>query len=166
VAQAAGETVNIEYIETDQRGLEQTCALREKLIEHHKIHSRHFSHHYASMPPAGQRNTELLEKFKQGSIRVDLARDRDSGRLVGYCISTISTAKEGEIQSIFVEEDYRNFGIGDAMMQKALRWMDEQGTSKRILGVGAGNEEVINFYRRFNFFPRTIILEQVEDKDR
>jgi diamine N-acetyltransferase len=158
--------MNIEYSVTDERGLEQTEALREKLIEYHKVRSRHFSHRYASMPPAAVRNRELLEKFTQGLVRVDLARDTETGALVAYCISTITADKQGEIASIYVESAYRQAGIGDTFMKKALAWMDEHGATKKILEVGAGNEEVFDFYRRYRFFPRTTIMEQVEGGDR
>lgn len=116
------------------------------------------------MPPADVRNKELVKKFEKGKIRVDLARDGDTQELVGYCISTISVEKEGEIQSIYIEPEYRKCGIGNEMMKKALHWMEENSINKKILGVGAGNEEVITFYKRYSFYPRTIILEQVEAK--
>ena len=68
----------------------------------------------------------------------------------------------GEIESIYIEPDYRGSGIGDNLMKRALRWMDEYPVDKKVLTVGAGNEEVFAFYSRHNFYPRTTILEQIE----
>jgi ribosomal protein S18 acetylase RimI-like enzyme len=115
------------------------------------------------LPPARHRNIELCKKYKDGLIRVDLAREKAADTLVGYCITTISRDNQGEIQSIYVEPEYRKYGIGDALMNLCLHWLDEHAVIKKVLGVGAGNEEVIEFYSRYNFYPRTIILEQVEE---
>ena len=98
-------------------------------------------------------------------MRIDIARDNETGENVGYCITTVSKDNLGEIDSIYIERGYRRRGIGDSLMKKALAWMDGLSIAKRVIAVASGNEEVIDFYRRFNFFPRTIILEQVENKD-
>ncbi len=76
------------------------------------------------------RKKELLEKSRNGAIRVDLARDKNTGVLVGYCVSTVSEKRQGEIESIYIEEDYRRSGIGDNLMKKALSWMDEHSVTE------------------------------------
>jgi GNAT superfamily N-acetyltransferase len=111
------------------------------------------------------RKQNLLEKSGGGALRIDLARDADTGTLIGYCISTISAKKQGEIESIYVEPDYRRSGIGDIFMKRALSWMDIMSVNRKILGVGAGNEEVFGFYSRYNFYPRVHVLEQVENSN-
>ena len=151
----------IEYTETDERGVDLTNELWRKLIEHHAALSRHFSSQIAKRT-SEQRNKELLARFEKGNIHIDLARDTETGELVGYCISTISGDREGEVQSIFVEEEYRNNGIGDAMMRKALQWMNERSVTKKVIAVVFGNEEVFPFYSQYNFLPRATILAQVD----
>ena len=150
--------VNIEYTDTDGQGLDLTVPLRQKLFEYHRIRSKHFPERYAVMN-AGTKNIELLEKLEEDAIRIDLAKDTNTGELVGYCISIIHDNKQGEIASIYVESDYRGMGIGDGLIQRGLRWLDERSVTKKILEVGAGNEDVFPFYGRHNFYPRTIILE-------
>ena len=154
--------VQIEYTETDEQGLNSTYDLRQKIIEYHKARSpEYFFKRYASMDVSCG-NELLLEKAVKGGIRLDLARDTDTDELVGYCIISISGDRQGEIESIFIEPDYRRLGIGDELMKRALRWMDEYPVTKKVLGVGAGNEDVFEFYRKYNFYPRTTVLEQVE----
>lgn len=152
----------IEYTETDERGLDLTSELWRKLIKHHAAKSPYFSDQIAKRT-AGQRNRELLTRFGKGRTRIDFARDTEMDKLVGYCISTISSDNEGEIQSIYVEEDYRNGGVGGAMMKRALQWMEEHRTTRKVIAVAYGNEEVFPFYRRYDFFPRATILAQVEN---
>ncbi len=154
--------MNIEYIETNEHCSELTESMNQKLVDYHQERSEHFASHFAAMSVSGGALARL-EKAVEGGIRIDLAKDRDTGELVGYCISTISKSEQGEIDSIFVEPEYRGSGIGGELMEKALSWMDERSIIKRVLSVGAGNEEVFTFYSRYNFYPRTIILEQVNE---
>ena len=148
---------DIEYTVTDGGGLDLTNELWRKLIEHHAEKSRYFSE-IISQRTVEQRNRELLEKYKKGDIRIDLAWEKKTGKLAGYCISTISDTKEGEVQSIFVEEEHRGSGIGDAMLEKALEWMAERETAWQVIAVAVGNEEVFPFYRRHGYYPRVTVL--------
>jgi len=151
----------IEYEATDGQGLDLIDALWCKLKEHHKILSLHFAEYLARIT-FDQRKKELLDKSREGALRIDLVRDVDTAEIVGYCVSTISGNKQGEIESIYVESDYRQFGIGDNLMKRALRWMDEQSVTRKTIAVSAGNEEVFTFYSQHSFYPRVTILEQTE----
>jgi len=111
------------------------------------------------------RKKEILEKSRKGAVRIDLASDVDTGELVGYCVSTISVDKQGEIDSIYIEPGYRQSSIGVNLMKRALRWMDGLSATKKILVVAVGNEEVFEFYSQFNFYPRSTVLEQVEARE-
>jgi len=155
----------VEYSETDQQKLDLISPLRQKLIEYHLARSpKYFLRRYRGMNVV-QRNPELLEKASKGKMRIDLAKDMEIDELVGYYVSTITEDRQGEIDSIYVESNYRGLGIGENLVKRALRWMDESLVTRKILEVGVGNEEVFIFYSRYNFYPRTVILEQVETKD-
>ncbi len=151
----------IEYLEISPADLEKIRLLWEKLLQHHKTISKYFK----ERPNINfdMRKKQFEEKSLAGALRVDLAKDSYSGELVGYCVTSLNLEKQGEIESIYVENDYRGFGIGDQLMTRALRWLESQSVKKTILGVGEGNESVFNFYRRYHFYPRTTILEQKQD---
>lgn len=153
----------IQYTETDRQGLDLIKPLWQQLVEHHKARSPIFYNDYAKMTFA-TRKKQLLEKSRGNTIRIDLARDENLGEFVGYCVSTISEERQGEIDSIYIKPNYRRFGIADNLMKRALHWMDEQLITKRILVVGAGNEEVLGFYSKYGFHPRNIVLEQAHTK--
>jgi ribosomal protein S18 acetylase RimI-like enzyme len=153
---------DIIYSDTDESGLDTVAPLWQKLYEHHKERSQHFKHQFDQMT-FEIRKQNLLEKSRGGALRIDLARDINSRELVGYCISTISVKKQGEIESIYVEPGYRQSGIGDSFVKRALSWMDIMSVNRKMLGVGAGNEEVFGFYSRYNFHPRLHVLEQIEN---
>ncbi|MBI4267264.1 MAG: GNAT family N-acetyltransferase, partial [Chloroflexi bacterium] len=67
---------------------------------------------------------------------------------------------KGCLESIFVESDYRGNDIGDTLMAKAIEWMNSKKVQTITLDVGVGNEEVLSFYSRYGFYPRTIVLQQ------
>lgn len=150
--------VEIIYTETDQSGLDAIQGLWLKLMEHHKVRSLHFSKYYDGMT-FEMRKLALLEKAQKGAMRLDLATEADSGRLKGYCVSSV-VARQGEIDSLYVEQDLRHSGIGDNLMKKALDWIDKQSVTRKVIEVGSGNEEVFEFYARYKFYPRRTVLEQ------
>lgn len=130
-----------------------------KLAEHHKIRSVHFR------PEFEKTNFEIRkkmldEKAGEGKFLIELAK-LTNNQAIAYCISTINQVKRGEIESIYVEADYRGQGIGETLIKRALAWMDEQGTYERIIAVASGNEEALAFYKRFEFEPRQTILKQI-----
>ena len=111
-----------------------------------------------------KRRKVLLQKAATGEMRVDVAVDKNACRSVGYCVSSVNEDKTGEIESIFVAKDYRGLGIGASLLKAALAWMDSKGLEKKIVSVGAGNEQSFGFYERFGFRVRKTELEQTESK--
>lgn len=147
------------YTVADAQGLEIIGDLWQKLHEHHKQRNKHFPGYYEMMNWE-KRKQELLDKAVKGKIYVDLAWDVNTGKTVGYCVSTILETGVGEIDSIFILEEYRRSGIGANFMQKALQRMDDQSVMWKMVTVAGGNEEVFGFYSRFGFYPRFTMLAQ------
>jgi GNAT superfamily N-acetyltransferase len=108
------------------------------------------------------RKKGLLEKNEFGKLKVDLVKLKGSARYFGYCISSIAQEHVGEIESIFVEDEFRNQGLGHQLMQTALAWMEKEQVKSKIVGVVYGNEKAFPFYARHGFFPSAIILRQKE----
>lgn len=156
--------MNIEYSVTDEEGIDIVAPLWEKLNEHHGGISRNFSYDFPSRTWE-HRKKELLGEAADGKIRINLANDTDNGILVGYCISSIKQDGTGEMDSIFVEVDYRRNGIGDNLVTGALDWLQGQTVKKIIVQVLVGNEEVHPFYKRHGFLPRTTIMMRIDEND-
>jgi [ribosomal protein S5]-alanine N-acetyltransferase len=147
----------IEYLEKNQNDLDIIRPLWEKLNAHHITVSRYFKDTRA-VTTFDMRKKQLMEKSYQGALRIDLARDAVTKEYIGYCVTSVDTEKQGEIESIYVEKDYRLSGIGDSLMTRALAWLETVTVKKTILGVAEGNEGVFAFYRRHNFYPRVTVL--------
>jgi ribosomal protein S18 acetylase RimI-like enzyme len=149
---------DVVFIETGPEDIDMIRPMWEKLRDLHLLRSPHFKDRYEVFAYE-DRKAALLKKAAKGKLRIDIAKDAMTEKPLAYCISSISDENEGEIDSIFVDEDCRLKGIGHTLMKRALSWMDASGVSANRISVAAGNEEVLDFYRQYGFYPRYIILE-------
>ncbi len=156
---------NIVFIETDAIDLYLIKPLWEKLNDHHHKQKSDFQEHYENFT-FPQRAEALLKKSLDGDMHIGLVEEKKSRLLVAYCITTTSQDKEGEIDSIYVEEEYRSQGIGDELMKRSLKWMADRGVKKKTVRVAAGNQDAMSFYERYGFRPRSITLEQAANPER
>jgi ribosomal protein S18 acetylase RimI-like enzyme len=106
------------------------------------------------------RKKELIAKSQTGSLRVDIARSNNGVDIVGYRVSTVNSEGEGEIDSIFVEEQYRCQGVAQQLMKSALAWMNSLGVTKKHVLVAFRNDKALYFYEKFGFYPANFELIQ------
>ncbi len=156
----AEKAPKIKYVHGDQNVLDEVMELWEELNRYHCESSEHFKQHYLGMT-FEKRRADLIGKAAGGELRVDLAIDEATGRGVGYIVSTVDSAKIGEIDSVYVDAVYRGMGVGGKLMQNALAWLDQSGAVEKTVEVSVGNESAWGFYGRFGFMPRKTTLKQV-----
>jgi len=150
--------LNIEIISGSKELLEYVSPLWDKLNNHHKNKSINFKEKYEKLSFKERSNGFLIPK--KDNININLVKDKDKKIYVGYCISTINNGLVGEVSSLYIEPEYRTYGIGDELIKRAIKWLDDNNVNKKIIGVAVGNEDVLKFYERLGFRSRTIILEQ------
>lgn len=151
--------MNINYIELNTEQIDKIKPLWNNLRDYHSELSTHFSERYNAVK-FEDRKKEILRKSENGILKIDLVEDKNTDSYVGYCISSISEENVGEVDSIFLDEKYRSSSIGSMLMERALNWMDKNGVKTKKIVVAIGNEDLLPFYGRYNFFPRHLILEQ------
>ncbi|XMB86566.1 GNAT family N-acetyltransferase [Mycoplasmatota bacterium WC44] len=149
----------IDYIKLDLGDIKEIKELWEKLSKHHKEKSVDFKHIFEKVT-FDIRIISYLNKVKKGKYSIDVVVDSDKGVSIGYGMNSISEENIGEVDSIYIDPEYRGFGIGDELMRKALLFFEENKAKKILLGIAVGNEEVLEFYNKYGFKPRTIILEK------
>ncbi|RXE56386.1 hypothetical protein ABH15_09860 [Methanoculleus taiwanensis] len=149
----------IEYHTIGITDIELIRPLWVRLNDHHHTHARAFRSRYERMTFA-DRKAHFVRLIAAGALQVDLAFDPAAGRYVGYCVSSLSPEMTGEIESIYVEETYRSAGIGTTLVNRALAWLDANGSVRNRVSVADGNEESFSFYWKFGFCPRQTVLEQ------
>lgn len=137
--------------------LDEIQPLWEQLNRRHAAVSPHFAADFLAYTFAS-RKERLLEKYANGEMRIDIAQSQ--GRDVGYLISAINVDGVGEIESIYIEDDFRGQAIGDRLMRRALGWLDACGVHTKVIDVVVGNERAYAFYERFGFYPRVVTMKQ------
>ena len=81
-------------------------------------------------------------------------------RYVGYCLSSIEN-NIGEIESIFIEKQYRRYKLGDKLMVNALNWFEYNSITNIQINVVYANDEAIPFYERYGFHIGNYILKRI-----
>lgn len=150
---------NLEFVNGAKELINLVQPLWEKLNKHHEVNSIYFSDKYKNNTFEKRKGKFISNKTLK--VKVDLIRDIEKDLYIGYCVSTIDVDLVGEIDSLFIEEGYRKYGLGDKLMQRAIEWLDYNKVKSKILGVVEGNENVLEFYKRHGFYKRTIVLERI-----
>lgn len=151
--------MSIDYIETSEEDLDQIAPLWEKLNGIHCLASPFFSDEYENKT-FHERKKELLEKAESGCMTLFLAKDRTTEALVGYCVCSVNHDAVGEVDSIYVDEAFRKHHIGNTFLSRAEDFFKKHSAKKQILQVYAGNEKVIEFYKKQGYYPKYITLEK------
>ena len=130
--------------------------LWEKLRLHHQEHSVNFKDFYEKFTYEVR-----MKKFfvlPDDNQFVEVAED-ETGIIAGYCITSISEDGAGELESIYVEEEFRKRGVGGALVRNSIEWLKNCNCSKITVSVANGNEAAFPFYENFGFRHRMSILE-------
>ncbi|KNF07515.1 acetyltransferase, GNAT family [Gottschalkia purinilytica] len=152
---------NFEFTNGNIELLDLVQPLWEKLNKHHKINSNYFSDKFKNLNFEVRKNQFINDKNLK--LKVDLIKDKEKDLYIGYCISTINKDLIGEVDSLFIEKEYRKYGLGDKLMNRALEWLNINKVKTKIIGVAEGNESVLEFYKKYGFYKRRVILEQINE---
>jgi len=147
--------LRIETIKPNQIDLIKN--LWEQLNDHHLQNSNFFKEHFKTY--------SFKDKCKdfpgKPSNEILINVIYNDKQIVGYCISTIKN-RVGEIDSLFIDDEYRKYGCGKIIVEKSIHWFEMNNCEKIHLSVAEGNESVFGFYKQFGFYPRftTLILRK------
>ncbi len=119
-----------------------------------------FSEHFAERT-FQLRKEELVSKAKSCRLRIEIARDMVATRDLGFCASSLDYFGNGEIESLFVDDEARRRGVGDLLMRRTLEWMRDQGARSTAVFTVYGDESIFSFYARYGFRPKMVMLETV-----
>lgn len=146
----------IKDIDVDE--LDLIKPLWEKLNQLHLHDSIYFKEHYKTNT-FENRCKKFLEMEKK-DIRIEIVKD-NKAVIIGYCISTVEKEK-GEIESLFIEEEFRKNRLGNKLIENAIEWLKEKRCNKILVSVADGHEGVFDFYMKNGFYPRLTYLELKE----
>jgi diamine N-acetyltransferase len=149
--------VSIDYLDLPLGEIDQIKPLWEKLRSHHHERAIAFKKDFEKKTFT-ERKKGLISGGK--TLKIFIAQEKDPSRIVGYCIASISKESLGEVDSLYIDERFRRFGIGKEFMSRSLEWFNQNGIQDIKISVALGNEEALPFYEKFGFVPRTYILKK------
>jgi GNAT superfamily N-acetyltransferase len=88
-----------------------------------------------------------------------------AGKPIGYLVgfireeSTLRPARMAELQSMFVEHEYRNLGLGSRLVTEFFAWCRDQAVVRVAVTAYAANQGAVRFYSRMGFEPKELTLE-------
>ena len=150
--------MNICIVEKDITEIELIKPLWEQLNSIHLDKSIYFKNKYEKFT-FEKRMKSIYEKDEKGIIRLDMLLDSDTGDYIGYCLSSI-VDNLGEIEYIYMEKQYRKFGLGGKLMDNALRWFGLNEITNIQIGVVYSNDEALAFYEHYGFYIGNYILKK------
>ena len=150
--------MNICLVEKDITELELIKPLWEQLNSVHIDKSIYFKNKYEQFT-FGKRMEAIYEKSQKGIVKIDKHLDKDNENYIGYCLSSIED-NLGEIESIYIESNYRKFRLGDKLMKNALNWLEANKTVNITINVVYANDEVLPFYEWYVFYIGNYILKR------
>ena len=121
--------------------------------------SEHTSHDpiYVAAPGAERVMRRFLADLTSSSHAFLFVADYD-GRTIGFVSGelresspTFSPKTWASVDDVFVEPDYRNLGVGRALVESVKSWAKERGADGVSLQVAAANERGRKFYEDLGF---------------
>lgn len=151
--------MNIYLVEKSLTEIELIKPLWEKLNSIHFYKSVYFKNKHKKF--TFDRRIESINKTAQnGIIKIDMLLDNDTGNYIGYCLSSIED-NLGEIESIFIENQYRKLKLGDKLMTSALNWFESNSITNIQINVINANDEALPFYEHYGFYIGNYILKRI-----
>ena len=93
---------------------------------------------------------------------VVLAVRGEDGGVLGFCWVVLfdpGTGLEGEVAEVYVAEQHRGRGIGEALVRRAVRLFQERGVTLGYVWTRGANEPAVRLYRAAGFAPtRQMVL--------
>jgi diamine N-acetyltransferase len=146
----------IAYREITVDRIDEVRLLWEKLNAYHLELSPHLAKEI-DCRTFDRRKQDLAAKANAGKIRIELVAD--DKRDIAYCVSSVLASGVAEVDSVFVDIQFRGSGIGTELMRRALAWFRAAGATSIVVSVMHGNDKALTFYQRFGFRPRAIIMK-------
>ncbi len=143
--------MKIKTISKDQIG--SVKKLWEELNAHHSTQSSHFKDLFSRLSFEKRMNNLIMRDRFVAYVA------ENNNEPIGYCIATVNSGN-GEIDSLFVNKAYRKKGLGKELVSLALHWLGEQNCETILVYIAEGNENVLDFYRRFGFAERFVVMQK------
>ena len=102
--------------------------------------------------------TEIHEYFSQGGALATFVAEDTDGRLCGFIEGSLrpsaegcSTRPVGYIEGIFVQPEFRRYGIGRLLVAAVEQWAASRGAAEFASDCRSDNEASLQFHQQLGF---------------
>jgi diamine N-acetyltransferase len=148
----------IEVLDIPKEKISCIRNLWEKLNKLHYDDSVYFEEHYEVF--TFEERIKLILDFTNDNLKISIVKD--GPRYLGYYISSI-IGSNGEIDSIYIEDELQGRGIRKNLISNHVQWMKEKNCNRIRVAVSYGHESVKEFYHKLGFYERLIYFELKEE---
>jgi ribosomal protein S18 acetylase RimI-like enzyme len=121
--------------------------------------------HYSDHPQLGREEishhlTTVPETFRGENV-IYAVRD-EVGNVIGFCWIVLfdpGTGLEGEVAEVYVAAEHRGRGVGEILMERAVRLFQERRVTLGYVWTRPDNEAAVRLYTSAGFMPnRQLVL--------
>ncbi len=150
------ERLTVERLRDDELAL-----VRPLLVELHMHEQPHYTDHpQLTRAQLDESLDEVRPRFDGENVL--FAVKDGAGGLAGFCWVVLfdpGTGLEGEVAEVYVDEAHRGQGVGEALLQRAVRLFEERGVTLGYVWTRSENEAATRLYRSAGFRPtRQLVL--------
>ncbi|OHX67834.1 GNAT family N-acetyltransferase [Flammeovirga pacifica] len=140
----------------DVSQIDQIAPLWKKLFAYH-----HEMRHQVVYEPSDTEWIRRKNKLKDKACEMIVLQALSENKMIGYLVASLQKLDPtcGEIDSLFVLDEYRSEGVGGALLEEALNWFNYKGVIRKKLAIGIENERVVSFYEKYGFKAKRLIME-------
>lgn len=136
--------------------------MERKLLRYHALKSKYFK----PVPDAEKKFEKYLRGLigkKDAAVFVAQSDDKQVGYLIARVFEdppVLKIRRKGVITDIFVERGYRKRGIGQKLIERALKWFRKQNLQFAELSVYVKNISGKIFWKRMGFEDHMTIMRK------
>ena len=135
--------------------------IKPLLVELHLGEQVHYSDHpQLSRGEIERHLTEVPSAF-HGENVIYAVRD-EPGQIIGFCWIVLfdpGTGLEGEVAEVYVASEHRGHGVGEMLMEHAVRLFKERRVTLGYVWTRTENEAAVRLYKSAGFEPnRQLVL--------
>ena len=135
--------------------------IKPLLVDLHLAEQVHYEDHPQLPRSEIEANLDTIPRTFQGENVIFATRD-DDGAVIGFCWVVLfdpGTGLEGEVAEVIVAEGHRGHGVGEILVDKAVRLFRERGVTLGYVWTRPDNEAAVKLYKSAGFEPsRQLVL--------
>lgn len=145
----------------ERLGIGDYALIKPLLVDLHLAEQAHYEDHPQLTRWEIEDHLTTVPSSFRGENVIFAVRD-DGGEVIGFSWIVLfdpGTGLEGEVAEVYVAEEHRGHGIGEVLMEQAVRLFRERGVTLGYVWTRPDNEAAVRLYRSSGFEPsRQLVL--------